>query len=408
MSEARGDSRHLLWEITRWELLRWLKLKDQLSALGFSIAIGLLVWGGLALFERHNRETVRVVVFDSQVLPFALGEDSNSEDSDIELEEPAGRSVEEVFQALERREIDAVLRLLTLDGAELVVAREPLWKAELENALAAARRERKLEASGLDPAVLSDLFAPVELSVVYHESAGRVSSLADKVAAGILIGLMLMAVLISFSYQFIAITGEKQLRVTELIVSSVGAQTWIDGKILGVSLLALISTGTYLLSALIFVLLSQLFGHDIEIPLVITDPWLWLWLVLLALGGLLLWNTFFGLIAATIDDPNTSSRTGLMILPLLPLAFAFLGLTKPDTTLMQILGVLPFTSPTVLALRLVLTEVAWWEIPVALALLAVTTWMLRKAAGKVFGLAILMYGKEPSWREMARCIRGVT
>ena len=118
-----------------------------------------------------------------------------------------------------------------------------------------------------------------------------------------------------------------------------------------------------------------------------------------------MWNTFFGLIAATIDDPNTSSRGSLMLLPAVPLAFAFLGLAQPDTLLMRVLSILPPTSPIILPLRLVLTEVAWWEVALALALLAVTIWLLRRAAGKVFALGILMYGKEPSWSETIWWIR---
>ena len=82
-----------------------------------------------------------------------------------------------------------------------------------------------------------------------------------------------------------------------------------------------------------------------------------------------------------------------------------LGLERPDTLMMRILSILPPTSPTILTLRLVLTEVPWWEVALALALLAVAIWLLRRAAGKVFGLAILMYGKEPSWRETLRWIR---
>lgn len=390
----------LLWEITRWELLRWLKLKDQLWSLALSVGLGLAIWGGLAFFDRSQRDAVKVAVLNAEVLQFAVAEDST-----IEIQAAAGRSEEEILAALERRDLDAVLRLLDVDRAELLVMREPVWKDELEAALAEARRRLMLEAAGLDAAQLADLLAPVDVEVAYHESAQRRATTADKVAAGLLVGLTMLGVFVGFAYQFVAITGEKQKRVTEQIVSAVSPQLWIDGKILGISLLAFISTGTYVVSGLVFVFLSKLFGRGLPIPVAITDPMLWLALALLALGGFLMWNTFFGLIAATIDDPNTSTRSAFMMLPLLPLGVAFLGFANPDTPLMRILGILPPTSPTVLTLRLVLTEVPWWEVALALALLAAAIWLLRKAAGKVFGLGVLIYGKEPSWREMARWIR---
>ena len=55
--------------------------------------------------------------------------------------------------------------------------------------------------------------------------------------------------------------------------------------------------------------------------------------------------------------------------------------------------------------RLVLGEVAAWEFLLAVALLCVGIWFLRRAAGTIFGLGMLMYGKEPSLREMWKWLR---
>jgi len=58
-------------------------------------------------------------------------------------------------------------------------------------------------------------------------------STAEKIAAGLVISVMLFGIFVGSAYQFVAITGEKQLRVTEMIVSAVTPQQWIDGKIHG-------------------------------------------------------------------------------------------------------------------------------------------------------------------------------
>lgn len=389
----------MLWEITRWELLRWLKIKDLIRTLVISSVLGLVIWGGLALFEKYGG-AVKIAVLNFEALPFEL-----PAESDLEIDASSWSSEAEASRALEAREIDAVLRLASADAAELVVTREPVWKGDLEAALSAARRQLKLRTSGLEPGQLADLVAPIEMTTVYHENADPPSTLEEKVAAGLLVGLMMLGVFTGIAYQFVVITGEKQLRVTEQVVSAITPQMWIDGKILGLSLLAFFITATYVLSGLVFVGLSRVFGDGIDIPLKIGNPGLWIGLSLLALGGFLMWNTFFGLVAATTDDPNTSARGSFMLLPLLPLAIAFLGMGRPDTLLMRILSILPPTSPTLLTLRVVLTDVPWWEVALALVLLAGAIWLLRRAAGKVFGLAILMYGKEPSWRETLRWIR---
>jgi ABC-2 type transport system permease protein len=55
--------------------------------------------------------------------------------------------------------------------------------------------------------------------------------------------------------------------------------------------------------------------------------------------------------------------------------------------------------------RLVLSDVAGWEVALALLLLALLTLVVRRAAGKVFAAGILMTGKEPSWGELWQWLR---
>ncbi len=390
----------LLWEVTRWELLRWLKLADMVRTLVISCLLGLAVWGGLAWYEKHGREPVRLAVLGSEALTF-----EPPAGGDLVIDDSAWAGEDEALRALMAREIDAVLLLRAADDAELVVVREPVWKSQLEEALSEAYRRLKFRQAGIAPERLDEILAPVRLAVTYHESADPPSTLADKVAAGLLIGLTILGVFTGVAYQFVVITGEKRLRVTELVISAISPQTWIDGKILGISLLAFATTATYVTSGVAFAAVSKIFGDGLELPVGFADPGLWIAASLLALAGFLMWNTFFGLVAATIDDPNTSARGSLMLLPVLPLALGLLGLAQPDAAWMRLLSILPPTSPTLLTLRLVLGEVGWWEVALALALLAAASWLLRRAAGRVFALGILMYGKEPSWRETWRWIR---
>ena len=108
---------------------------------------------------------------------------------------------------------------------------------------------------------------------------------------------------------------------------------------------------------------------------------------------------------ATIDDPHTSTKGSLMMLPFLPVVVAGLLFTRADTAIAQFFGVLPLTSSSVLPLRLLMAEVAPWEVPLALVLLVRAIWVLRRAAGKIFAVGMLMYGKEPTVREMWRWAR---
>lgn len=271
-----------------------------------------------------------------------------------------------------------------------------------------------LDRSDTDPVnlvVLSEnqiveAFSPFNITVTHDQPAREHTTLAERISAGILIGLMFLGVFYSAGSQFVAITGEKQLRVTEQILSAVTPQQWIDGKILGLSAFSFVRTIGFAVSVLVFVFTVNLFGWNLEIPIEFTSPHILLVLVLVSVGGFLFWNTFVAALAATINDPNTSSKTAFLFVPILTsIGFAFVALKNPDSLLMQILTLVPLTSPAVLSARLVLTDVAVWEVVLAVVLLLGAIALMRRAAGKIFHLGVLMYGKEPTVKEMVRWVQ---
>jgi ABC-2 type transport system permease protein len=136
-----------------------------------------------------------------------------------------------------------------------------------------------------------------------------------------------------------------------------------------------------------------------------SDPLSLLIVLLVTVLGVGMWFSFMAAIAATIDDPNSSPRSAMLLIPVLPMGLAFTLLSRPDTWLAQLLSVFPLTSMAVLPVRLLMTSVPWWEPVLAVLLLAIATWTFRRAAGKIFAIGILMHGKEPSLRETWRWLR---
>ena len=130
-----------------------------------------------------------------------------------------------------------------------------------------------------------------------------------------------------------------------------------------------------------------------------------MWIIVFAMLGFMFWIAAFGAVAATIDDPNSSTRGPLMFLP------AFFSVTgmmipiNPDSTFAKITGFIPLTSPAVMPARLALTDVPVWELIVSAAVLIGAILLARRIAGKVFAIGMLMYGKEPSWSEVRRWLR---
>jgi ABC-2 type transport system permease protein len=105
-----------------------------------------------------------------------------------------------------------------------------------------------------------------------------------------------------------------------------------------------------------------------------------------------------------IDDPHTSTRGSWLMLPVMASGIAFLALNNPDSGLIRTLALLPPTAPSVMPARMLLTDVPVAEILLAIALLIGAVLVLRIAAARVFRLAMLMYGKEPTWAEVRRWV----
>ncbi|MBU1096437.1 MAG: ABC transporter permease [Bacteroidetes bacterium] len=390
----------LTLEVAKWEFNRWFKLKDQIITLLISASISLLIFGGKAFIEKFSDDKVELIIINSRVLPVIL-----SNESKIKLLKKEFDEIDEQKKLLMGKEINGILILYDVDNIELIVNKEPSWFGELQLALTSAQQKIKLEKSNITTEQLKNIFQQAQIKMNYTETKREGSSTAEKVSAGIFIGLMLLGIFLGLSYQFVAITGEKQLRITEVIASAISPITWIDGKILGLSLLSLVLLVTFAISTVVFILVSSIFGSGWSIPLSVTNPLLIIALFVISVSGFLFWNTFFSAIAATISDPNTSARSSLMMVPVIPVVIAFYALSNPDSLVMKILSLFPLTSSPVLSVRLVLTDVPFTEILISLVLLFISIWYLRKAAGKIFSLSILMYGKEPSWKEISKWFR---
>lgn len=390
----------MTFEVAKWEFGRWFKIKEQIYTLLFGTLLSLLIFGGSALLEKIGSNEKNISVVNNAYIEFKL-----NPGSDIKLSRVKSTDIEMQKKLLNEKEIDGILIIDSIDDIKLIVDKEPGWIGEIQDALNAVRQKIKITHANIPGELLNDIFQPAVIKTIFTGDAKAKSTSGEKILAGVFIGLMLLGIFFGLAYQFVAITGEKQLRITEVIVSAITPQMWIDGKIIGITLLSIVLLITYSVSSVLFVLISTLFGSGWSIPISAGDPFLILVLIIFSMTGFLFWNTFFSAVAATINDPNTSARGSLIALPVIPIAIAFFAFGNPESILMKALSIFPPTSAPVLCARMVLTEVSIIEIFVALILLILSIWYMRKGAGKIFSLSILMYGKEPSWKEISRWLK---
>ncbi|HEV7764630.1 MAG TPA: ABC transporter permease [Thermoanaerobaculia bacterium] len=354
---------------------------------------------------RDDTRIRNVAVIGSDVLPVADAHQASATDT-IRLIPHDASDEAKLREQVRNRDLDGLLIIRNPDNAELHVRSEGRWSTQVKLLLTAARQQFMTERAGLTPAVVAAILTPPNLEIT-REMGGSAKS--ERLSLIIVIAIMLMTVFTGMAYIFTSITGEKQNRVTEQIVSAIPAQAWLDGKILGLLGVSIVGVASQVVAFAAVGLAMRLWGGAGPLPLPTTlgNPVVVLTIVIFAVLGLAFWFAFLGLIAAVIDDPNSSTRSSFLFLPVFVTGFAFAVLPDPTTTLSRVLSLLPVTSPSAMPARLMAGEVPAWEVATALLLLAAGAWLLRIAAGRVLRIGMLMYGKEPSWAEVRRwALRG--
>jgi ABC-2 type transport system permease protein len=387
-------------EVARWEFLRFFKPKQLAAGMLITLLAGGAGWG-IARAGRTGVEPVRIAVAGGEGL--LLGRPDGSR---LHLVAHAVEEVPALRGAVERGDLAGLVLWRAAAPPLLVTGERPRWRAELERALSAAALPARFAAEGVAPERLPVLLAPIGLEVEYANEAARPRSRGETVVLVAAVLLLMLCVVTGMGFLFASISGEKQNRVTEQVVAAIAPQRWMDGKILGVAAVTLVNVAATALSfAAVLVFAVSVLGIPAPpLPRSLGSPAVLLVVGVMTLLGFAFWFSFLAMVAAIIDDPNHSGRGGLLMLPMLGAGSAFLVFGDSGGLAVRLLSVLPPTSATVLPARMLVATVPAWEAALAALLLAASAVALRRAAGRVFRLGMLMYGKEPTWAEVRRWI----
>jgi ABC-2 type transport system permease protein len=382
--------------VTRWEFGRFFKPKNELIGIIIMLFVSAVFYIGTKYALSDNSPKIDIYIQNDN--DGALTKLLKNEFTVKQL--PAEQKDSFINELSFER--NRVLLHKNDDRIELYAYKNNRDVKKLRIYLDTYHQQVEMQKIGLSDEQLAAVLSPATLeeSFIYTDNSKNRVILALFFA-----GLMFMAVLLSFAYQFTAITGEKQLKITEQIVSAISPQVWMDGKILGISLTGISSMITYsLLSVIGGVLYFQFTG----VPASVILEYLYLPSIALylpfALIGVFIWNAILAAIASIITDPNNSGKSSIMMLPLVFVLASFLVIRDPDSGLSVFLSWFPLTSATSMPMRWAITEVGIWHLTGSFLLLILAFYFLRKIAAKIFRVSILMTGKEPSWSEVYKSI----
>jgi ABC-2 type transport system permease protein len=125
------------------------------------------------------------------------------------------------------------------------------------------------------------------------------------------------------------------------------------------------------------------------------------------LGGYLLYASIFASIGSAVEQESDAQQLMLPVsfLIIVPIIFINVVAASPDSTLSVVLSMIPFFSPILMVVRVAITTVPLWQVLLSLLLLVTSFAAAVWVGSRIYRVGILMYGKRPTFKELARWIR---
>ncbi len=282
----------------------------------------------------------------------------------------------------------------------------------LGSALSRVVRAMRLEEAGYDADAVAELSRSIDLETI------RLSEQGSEAEAGIggfalafgLFMILYMTTLIYGQQVMHGVLEEKSSRVVEVILAAIQPVELLAGKLLGICLAGLtqlaIWIGTLvLLTAPGVIALFAFMPAGITMPTL--KPSLIVHFFLFFLLGYFFYATFYAMIGSAFNNSQEAQQMASIgvIFVVAPWIFFLPVLNDPDSTVSVVTSLIPVFTPFLMLLRIAVKTPPAWQIALGYFLTLMLCGSMIWLCARIYRVGILMYGKKPSVREIARWIR---
>jgi ABC-2 type transport system permease protein len=410
-------------------------LMTLLTPLLITAFYGIIIW--VSIGQSNSSEKQNIVVVDNSGY---FKEELKSTDNISFIKELsysneeliAADSVDAYVSIPKSFDIDQPLKLAYNTMGSLSVSNNE----KIKNAFKSVMREKKLTNLGVQQTDIDKLNNNVSIESVTVEKDGttKKSNLGMNTGVGMALAMMIYFFIFLYGVQVMkGVIEEKTNRIVELIVSTVKPFQLMMGKVIGIALVGLTQltiwvTLTGILMTVIGVILGLSMGDISEAQNLANNPQmanmdstmaealeafynlplLKIFFVFLFffLGGYLFYGALFAAIGSAVDNETDTQQFMLPItMPLvfsIAISFSIIA-GDPNGTLATWMSMIPLTSPIVMMVRLpFMTSADNWEIFLSMGIMIASIIGVIWVAGKIYRTGILMYGKKPTYKELAK------
>jgi ABC-2 type transport system permease protein len=282
-------------------------------------------------------------------------------------------------------------------------------KAAIHQTILATR----LQNVGLTDAKLKEItFIPLDFSTERITERGRAGSGMASVMFGFAIGFLLYLSIVIYGQTIMSgVLEEKTTRVAEVVMSSVPTDTLLAGKVLGVGAVGLtqqiiwIGT-TYVLLKLRAPIMAKLGAPTMNFSLPDISLGAGVLFLLFFLLGFIFYSSLYAAVGSSVNSESEARQAAspLMIMIVSTAVFIQPVLLNPTGTTSRVLSLIPISSPIIMPIRMAVTGVPPLEMAASLGFLAIGCVAALWLASRIYRVGLLMYGKRPTMREMAKWV----
>jgi ABC-2 type transport system permease protein len=273
----------------------------------------------------------------------------------------------------------------------------------------------RLERAGVTPDESAELARAKVTLRTEHLTRARQGGASGEVSGtfALLVAVVLYSSILLYGQMVMrGVMEEKQTRVAEVVLSSVSANKLLAGKVIGVgavglSQLAIWAALSYGMMEVRRPVLARFGITATELRLPSVDLVTALSLLAFFLLGYVFFAALFAVVGAVVSSEQEAQQAQTPVILLLVSSVAVLQpvMTSPDGGLARVMATLPFSAPIVMPLRMSMVPVTNAEVLASLIALAAAVYWAVWLAARVYRVGLLMYGKQPSVREILRWTR---
>jgi len=283
----------------------------------------------------------------------------------------------------------------------------------------------RLQREGVKQDIITDMARTrLRLTSERLNERGRSGSGTAGIFAGLVVGVMLLMLILIHGQNILrGVLEEKATRVAEVVISSVKPETLLAGKVLGVGGVGLTQqiawfaiTG-YLISFLMPIIMKGAkFGgaaaaaaptSPISSVLSTMSPLVLGVAVAYFIVGFVFYATLYAAAGSMVNSEQEAQQAAAPVMVLIMSAWLCVNpvMLAPSGKLAVALSWLPWSSPIIMPIRMGLTSVSAVEIVGSIVVAAIGSIFTIWLSARIYRVGMLMYGKKPSFREVAKWIR---